>query len=383
VIHFKPDKLQEAKESVQDDHPFAPNPEVQTDGSLADQKFFRRLRERLKNSSAAEVFALIKDLNDAERRVIGRLTHDPQESVRIRAAQCLKVAPKLARTKNLWRAFNRYFEKETGSIAGHILKQEDDLRESLNEFQSLTIEKSDDLTGLWRSLTLRKIDGKTFRDESDLVQGSQLDKAIGRAFLLGASREVWENQGPHFAAKRFEDAESKTRIETFNHLHELYRETEYEEAINTQTRRVLQKLMSHPRLLTAVGDRFSEAAEWLKKIVDLLKVEEYFGKGDYNERIEFWWEFAPHIVDVRLNNKSERLFLEFENFGAIEFECTGNAAYVYPKRKFQAERLKDEKDPWLANGELKDQDRVKIRIEHHSNWQSKYRQKIQQFIQRG
>lgn len=102
---------------------------------------------------------------------------------------------------------------------------------------------------------------------------------------------------------------------------------------------------------------------WLKKKV----LKEFFGN---DKRSKFWYNYVNIMENYDIVKNRGQLFLDFGKFVVVEFNQTGNAAYIYDKAIFVEKYSKYVSEHnSISNNLLKNQRLAYDRIIHSGNWQ--------------
>jgi hypothetical protein len=353
--------------------------------ALAQTDIGKRIKEKVLGWQTPPDFSgLLDSMNSIELEILPTYLRDKNEALRVRIAQCIATRPKIATREHVLPVI---LKNEDERVVPYLLTALS-VESAHYELPSATAAflrdwRYDDLNGAirnaWRNAN--SAFPRIVAENAIIEAESNVGRSIQGGFLTHAPVTKWIQAGSTAFLDAFDSAEQAVQVYTLERLWNGWK-VDSVKSLKRQpfAQSVSEYLVEHPRLVDLLERSNREAYAFYRNWLKSLELDTFFDAFPDNDRFAFWESYLPRITAVRGDREYGRLFLDFGNFGVVEFAEVGNAAYVYPPEHFQyyLERnfRRRDRDP----GVVKNQQKAMFRLNHTSNWQSNFRSKLRDYL---
>lgn len=379
---FKPRKLAEARRGVVREHPDSVD-DFGSDGDFASTKLSDRILKKLRQYDGTNAANVAANLTPVERQHLPRLLgSDLEERVREALLACMQELAQSIPFENAWVLMNEHFRDPVGRFAAINAEIDGDYglqQELLERYRSESPERV--LEQLLEFTRQNQWSGDELESRLNLVQGSELSEAFETSLLLQGSKEVIRCQSGEYLVKIFERASLSDQMNGLAHIWGEFRDLEVgalvqDEPLSELFRHFAEK---HESLLDRLERVSSAAADWVRSAIQLLEIDEFFERAEANERYRFWRTYAEDFENIEADLDNERLFIDFGDFGVVEFGGMG-ATYIYDREYFERMLEKARDDRSRSDVGFKSKIECIERLTHRGSWQEKFRGVLKRLI---
>lgn len=386
MIYYEPVALHAALKRVKEVHPIS-LAMLETGEGLQGKEVWNALVEKLERTPLTQLEELEKTLRQRERKVLHHLINHKAADIRYKVALFTQMSPEYMKSEFLWEYVIAHMERAESEVLARAVALHQTYRNSLGSYRwRILRELANGGLGavaneFWRIAKALNSHEKA-REEIRLQESSRLGHLV-KAKLLSSMRATWLLVDSNY----FERALIQTSFSDFQDVlvseYLIWRQRSEEERLaDPYFARIVSLLDAETHRQRALEQRNGAAWKWYLELLIYRRMEEVFAADEDNERFRFWWAYRGSMVELpELDRVNERIFMDFGEFGVVEFARTGNAAYFYDKAEF--ERVKDYQRVTggsVGNAAFKRSTNPLDRKIHRKGWQTSFENDLRQYF---
>lgn len=384
TFHFTPRRLIEATARLVRAHPVRQtqlSDPTQVVGSHP--HIINKLREKINHTPHEQLEDLTSQFDALERIVLPLLHLDRSEDIRLKTLAIVESDLALADVDRLLVSFISY---PTSTEAGRVTRL---LHDKLKIGTTKTHQS-------WHPILASHVNSQHEFNKEVIKNGIRNNAPISftlnnakippqsplatllTSAVLSVGPEAWQTHGVDIACQTFEFADLSTRLNAYKAA-----KSTFDSNINKQICvdfciRNMENFNNDHKLREVLRLTQPDVWHWVQSLL----LGQFFGaEKDVHgrERYLFWRQYVNSAIDIRLNTIAGRLFMEFKEFGIVDFLQPNNALYVYDKIRFKMLIEMDISNPRLDTSEsqrhvsFKSQRTCIQRWSHSGKWQSNFR----------
>lgn len=380
---FKPKRLEFVRKEVVKEHPDSIET-LESGENFQRTSLATRILKKIEVYDGSNAEAVAAKLTDTEQRFLPRLLTPSLKEHQLESVRaCIEVLELEVPFKRAWEIISHHFFDDLGEFAAEHSEPPPEptspyAKAVLNEYSESTARSA--LAELLRTAMSNRLSGDALKIEAKIRVGTSLSQAVDASILQSGPRELWLVQDPEYIDSVFEKAPTARKVKGLVHLWREFKSDDRESLLSTESLRpVLRQVFERESLISRVFNRSEDAAVWLRGLLRILELDEFFRHADTNERYRFWKNFADDVVNLEADLEKKRLFLDFGGFGVVEFGETGYATYVYNTPYFEKMlEMNERRNP--NHRMLQNRDKAIERLTHRGSWQHKFRRRLRSLL---
>jgi hypothetical protein len=382
---FEPEQLRAAREKVVESHPDTVD-RLQTGDSSQKSWIADSILEKIRTYDGSNADEVVSKLTEVERDYLPSLLIDYEGDDLRAALVCIELLSVQIPFEDAWYLVNHHFDTGIGrtTAANSELPKRGRASAPSAEVMRIYRRHSADraLAEIFRTAIETSAPSAVddLKSALDIADGGELAQAVDERVLTVPSRSLWLAQTPTYMTEVFRRLDLSRKVEALDALRRGFSEASMEEIVTCeQLEGIFRWIVEHKQIiLPELEERRSALGNWYRALLNLLDFDDFFEED--HERYDFWKQYTDKVDNLHADLEKGRLFLDFGEFGVIEFKETGNATYVYEKSYFQKMQELHQVSGNIDHGKLKNKNHAIAHLSHYSGWQEKFHRRLQRLL---
>ncbi len=369
MIFFEPEQLQEAEARVIKSHNFAAS--TIESSSVNETRIGQRLIEKLKRQPNAR--KLVQGLSQLERRAFPWLFQTDSGLIDI-MSRCIAFDPTLMSTNAGWNLVVQMDPKFTNVMLEALRHpyHQNNLTDLQRVVVALDLSSEVMAEQFWKTALIKYRFREAYLEAASLKKEDALTQYLDLLFLTHADKNDWQRSKIDDVKEQFKSVEHQKKMRGLVNLKKIFPDKGFSYTKSSLFQLAISVFFENEKTQKYMKRDNPEAYSWYKQALMKNSLSSFFEIYSDNERFQFWSQYLSGMKNLQADEEDGRLFLDFGNFGIIEFAAVGNAAYVYDSEYFQQLAQKNFARS-TKHIELKNKQRALHRIHHSKGWTSSAR----------